>query len=146
MLACRSIEAPETPMRLMPSYFDIVLESPRRQPVLLVECGGPRFTPEDAAYFRQNLSEVWCLDGPYFMLALRDDLYLWKKETPVSALPDFCSRAAWIWRQYLGDLSEQPDGPSKLGIQFVISDWLYDLAWGIRKPDPSSEPDQMLVM
>jgi hypothetical protein len=79
------------------------------------------------------------------MLAFTGALYLWRKETPSDALPDFIASPDSIWRAYVGELAMGPEGIRAEGVEIAVSFWLNDLACGIRKLNSRSEADQMLV-
>jgi hypothetical protein len=130
----------------MPAKADIVLDSPLRGRLLLVECKWAKeSSPASAAHLRDSLSRLWNSDAAFFMLAFRTGLYLWKKDTAPNAPPDFVSPAKQVLREYLGKLADQADGPRAESMELAIASWLSDLASDLRKPDPKSEADQMLV-
>jgi hypothetical protein len=45
----------------------------------------------------------------------------------------------------MGRVADQPQAPLHESLEIAFSTWLSDLANGIREPDASSEPEQMLV-
>src|SRR6266496_3499292 len=105
----------------MRDNVNIVLESSKRRPLLMVRCQwGREFSPEHAAQFRQALSEIFDLDAPFFMLAFTGGLYLWKKETALGALPDFIASPESIWRAYVGDIALGPNGLRKEGVEIAV--------------------------
>jgi hypothetical protein len=132
---------------LMLAQADIVLESATRHRLLLVECKWAReLSPESAASFRQRLSRRWDLDAPFFMLAFTGALYLWRKETPSDALPDFSASPDSIWRAYIANVARmRPEGILEECVVLAVGAWLNDLAWGHRRLNPRSKADQMLV-
>jgi hypothetical protein len=79
------------------------------------------------------------------MLVLRTGVHLWKRDTPPGSQPDFRASAQDIWRDYLGELAEKPQGPREESMELAVSAWLNDLANNVSKPDPDSTADQMLV-
>jgi hypothetical protein len=130
----------------MSAQFDIVLESPRRERILIVECGGPNgYTPQDAARLRESLLEYWALDARYFMLAFGAELFLWRRESESGALPDFTASARSVLREYLGRVMDYPHEPSSFSIEAAVGSWLNDLACGVRKLEADSDADQMLA-
>jgi hypothetical protein len=146
MYELHSVEANQASRPLMSEPYDIVLESPRRERILIVECGGPNgFTRQDAARLRERLLEYWALEARFFMLAFGTELFLWKRESEPGALPDFTSSARSVLRDYLGRVMDDPHEPSLFSIEITMGSWLHDLAWGMRKLQAGSEADQMLV-
>jgi hypothetical protein len=132
---------------IMAVQADIVIETPDRRRVLVVECKRAKETsPSQAARWRRNYM-AHGLDSsvPYFLLAFPTALFLWRANQDMNAEPDFTAPAKSILQRYLGAIAEQPDGPLEESLEIAFSTWLSDLANGIRKPDVSSEADQMLV-
>jgi hypothetical protein len=127
---------------------DIVVETPDRRRVLVVECKRAKETsPSQAARWRRNYL-VHGLDSgvPYFLLAFSTALFLWRENHDMNAEPDFTAPAKSILQRYLGAaIADRPGGPLEESLEIAFSTWLSDLANGIREPDVSSEADQMLV-
>jgi len=126
---------------------DIVVESPDQRRILVVECRRAQATSsEQAMRWRRNFvahgldSEV-----PYFLLALPTELFLWRANANITALPDFSAPATDVLKRYLGLIADQPGGPLEESLEIAFSSWLSDLAHGVRQPDAHSEAEQMLV-
>src|SRR5882757_1584765 len=126
---------------------DIVIESPDRRRILVVECKRAQdASSQQAVRWRRNFvthgldSEV-----PYFMLAFPTGLFLWRANANIGAPPDFTAPAQGVLKRYLGPIADQPGGPLEESLEIAFSTWLSDLAHGVRQPDSSSEADQMLV-
>jgi hypothetical protein len=131
----------------MTQHFDIVAYSADHRRVLVVECKGGKMTsPENAAQFRRNLMAHSAITPtPYFLLAFPTSLFLWKAETAPGELADFTAPAKPVLRSYLGSLVDREPGLQGQSIELAMLSWLGDLAAAIRKPDPKSEADQMVV-
>ena len=126
---------------------DIVIESPDRRRILIVECKrASDASREHAVRWRRNFvahgldSEI-----PYFLLVFPTGLFLWRANANVEAPPDFSAPARSVLQRYLGSIAEQPGGPLEESLEIAFSSWLNDLAHGVRQPDVHSEADQMLV-
>lgn len=126
---------------------DIVIESPDRRRILVVECKRAQDTSsQHAVRWRRNFvahgldSEV-----PYFLLAFPTGLFLWRANANIEAPPDFTAPAQGVLKRYLGPIADQPDGPLEESLEIAVSTWLSNLAYGVRQPDARSEADQMLV-
>ena len=126
---------------------DIVIESPDRRRILVVECKRAQdASKQQAVRWRRNFvahgldSEV-----PYFLLAFPTGLYLWRANANIEAPPDFTAPAQDVLKRYLGSIADQPGGPLEESLEIAFSTWLSDLAHGVRQPDALSEADQMLV-
>ena len=131
----------------MALQVDIVIESPDRRRILIVECKRARdASSQQAVRWRRNFvahgldSEV-----PYFLLAFPTDLFLWRANANIEAPPDFTAPANGVLKRYLGPIADQPGGPLEESLEIAFSFWLSDLAHGVRQPDALSEADQMLV-
>jgi hypothetical protein len=126
---------------------EIVIESPDRRRILVVECKRAQETSrQQAVRWRRNLvahgldSEV-----PYFLLAFPTGLFLWRANANIEAPPDFTAPAQGVLKWYLGPIADQPGGPLEESLEIAFAAWLSDLAHGVRQPDVLSEADQMLV-
>jgi hypothetical protein len=125
---------------------DIVLETPRNERILVVECKWMKAPSlERAAELRDSLSPLWTTDYEFFLLVLRTGLHLWRREAPSGSAPDFTAPAKRLWGDYLGKLAENPDHLRSESMERAVASWLSDLASNVRKPDPASEPDQLLL-
>ena len=131
---------------VMPVEADIVLETPQHHRLLVVECKWMKEPSlRKAAELRDSLTPFWSMEFEYFMLVLRTGIHVWKRTSPAGSPPDFWASAKAVWRDYLGDLAEKPQGPRSETMSMAISSWLNDLANNVREPDVNSEADQMLV-
>jgi hypothetical protein len=131
----------------MPGKYDIVIETSDRSRILVVECKRMSVTtPADAAHLRRSLqSYSGSLSSDYFMLALPNCLFLWKGDAHPDAPPEFSASAKPVLQSYLGTVADRPGGPRPQSLEIAISSWLGDLASSIRKPDPASEPERMML-
>jgi hypothetical protein len=129
----------------MPAEADIVLDTPTRR-LLLVECTWmkePSLTK--AAQLRDSLSPLWSIAAEYFMLALRTELHLWRKDAPAGSQPQFTASAIQIWRDYLGSLAGQLETLRSESMEIAVAAWLNDLANNVTRLDPASESDHLLL-
>lgn len=125
---------------------DVVLDTPLRRRLLVVECKWMKEQSlERATELRDSLASLWTSDYDYFLLALGTGLHLWRRQTPIGSAPDFTAPAKRIWSDYLGKLADDPERLRSGSMELAISSWLNDLASNVRKPDPASEPDQLLL-
>lgn len=126
----------------------IAVESPRRNILLVVECLLAR-TAEEAAETRRTLLGERYLSVPdtaFFMLASSNEFYLWQPHSALESLPTLTVPAKPLLREYLGArIADLVPGPLKESMNLAVSWWLSGLAAGYRKPDPSSDADQMIV-
>jgi hypothetical protein len=131
----------------MPVEYDIVIETSDRTRVLVVECKRIKVTtPADAAHLRRSFQDYAPnASADYFMLALPTALFLWKGDADPDAPPQFSAPAKPVLQSYLGAIADRPGGPRPESLEIAMSSWLGDLASSIRKPDPASEPDRMMV-
>jgi hypothetical protein len=129
----------------MAAEADVVLETPSRR-VLLVECTWMR-EPTLAKVIdeRDGLAPLWGIDFDYFMLTLRAELYLWRKDAPAGSPPEYTASAMQIWRDYLGKLAETPETLPSECMEIAVAIWLNNLANNIVGPNPESEADQLLL-
>jgi hypothetical protein len=131
----------------MRNEFDIVAYAPNRQLVLIAEVRWLKETSEEnAAFFRRNLLSHGLLkESPYFLIAYRSAIFLWKGTSAPDARPDFKSPAKPVLRKYLGAMADTDQGPGPESMESAIKLWLSELASGIQEPDSNSEADSMLV-
>src|SRR5215213_7600618 len=106
---------------------------------LLVEATNATAPSRDwAARFLRNLfvhAEI--PRSEYFLLALRDHLYLWRHPQPDAAMPDFETDTAAALRPYLTRLHRTLDTLSESSFELLIHAWLSDLVEGTL-PDEDS--------
>lgn len=117
----------------MSASVDFVLESPHTNSVLLVEARNTTApSPEWAARFARNLLEHTKLGANhYFLLVLRNKLYLWKHvPTPGADMPDFEARTEDILQPYLAHLQTSLNEISPVSFELLVKSWLMDLSEG----------------
>lgn len=132
--------------RYSPIEADIVVDVPGRGRVLVVEVtwfSEPSI--EKVIEHRDIRAPFWSTHFEYFMLVLRGEVYIWRRNTPPESPPDFSAPIQEVWNRYLGELAERPETLRSTVMQIAISSWLHDLANGVWPPDPESEADQMLL-
>jgi len=111
---------------------DFVVEGPDGGIQLVVEASNTTApSPEWAARFLRNLfvhAEIPRTE--YFLLALRDHLYLWHRPTTEPGLPDFAGETAKALEPYLQGHSVSLDGMYGRTFELLVHAWLIDLAAG----------------
>ncbi|HEU4624181.1 MAG TPA: hypothetical protein VFS52_05420 [Steroidobacteraceae bacterium] len=135
------------PSHYMPARPDIVVYSQDKRRVLVVEVKeGKEPDPEHTAGLRRTLIAHDLLPhAPFFLLAYRTRLFLWRQETKPGEPPDYSASAAPILDDYASSFLKAGSPLRESGLQLIIFAWLADLASGARVPHPDSEPDRMSV-
>src|SRR3954452_1725276 len=100
---------------------DFVIEK-RGVPILAVEARNEVSpSPEYAAEFLRNiLAHGHIHDSQYFLLAFRNELYLWRDPAPPVSLPDFEADTADALAPYLVRLRRPLDKLSQSGFEMLI--------------------------
>jgi hypothetical protein len=111
---------------------DFTVEKPGEGIRLLVEAKNTiSQSPEWAARFLRNLFvHAQIPESAYFLLALRDHLYLWRHPAPDVTTPDFEADTAVALRPYLARLNASLDKLSESSFELLIEAWLTDLVAG----------------
>ena len=114
------------------SIADFVVEKPGLGIRLLVEARNtPAPSREWAARFLRNIFEHDQIpETEYFLLALRDHLYLWHRPTREPGNPDFEADTAKELRPYLSRLNRPLDTLHKSSFELLIQAWLGELVDG----------------
>jgi hypothetical protein len=135
------------PSHDMPARPDIAVYARDKRLVLAVEVkDGKEPSGQAAAALRRNLiSHKLLTNAPYFLLAYRTRLFLWREETAPGQLADCSALTTPVLHDYASSLSKPESTLRGSGLQIVIFAWLADLASGARKPESDSEPEKMLV-
>ncbi|HSY49441.1 MAG TPA: hypothetical protein VLC46_11560 [Thermoanaerobaculia bacterium] len=111
---------------------DFAIGKPGEGIRLLVEAKNAKAPSRDwAARFLRNLfvhAEIPQSD--YFLLALRDHLYLWRHPAREVASPDFEADTEAALRPYLMRLDRSLDTLSESSFEILIHAWLSDLVAG----------------
>jgi len=119
-------------MRNGQSSVDLVIEK-GGNPIVAVEARNVESPSGDwAAQFLRNLLEYG--DVPrcqYFLLALRNRMYLWRDPAPPVSLPDFEGDTSDALEPYLVRLHRPLDTVSQSGFEMLIQAWLGELVMGI---------------
>jgi hypothetical protein len=118
---------------------DFTVEKPGEGIRLLVEAKNtPSESPEWAARFLRNLFvHAQIPESAYFLLALRDHLYLWRHPAPDVSAPDFEADTAIALRPYLARLDSNLDKLSQSSFELLIEAWLTDLVAGTLPDAPN---------
>jgi hypothetical protein len=117
----------------MSSPVDFILESPDTKSMLLVEAKNTTApSSEWAARFARNLLEHINLGAnQYFLLVLRNKLYLWKHApAPGAEMPDFEASTEDILQPYLAHLRTSLNEISPASFELLVKSWLTDLSEG----------------
>jgi hypothetical protein len=111
---------------------DFVIEK-RGVPILAVEARNVVSpSSEYAAEFLQNiLAHGDIPKSEYFLLALRNRLYLWRDPTAPVSLPDFEGDTSDALEPYLVRLRRPLDKLSQSGFEMLIQSWVGELVMGI---------------
>ena len=119
-------------MRNGQSSVDLVIEKGGNA-IVAVEARNVESPSGDwAAQFLRNLLEYG--DVPrcqYFLLALRNRMYLWSDPAPPVSLPDFEGDTSDALEPYLVRLHRPLDTVSQSGFEMLIQAWLGELVMGI---------------
>ncbi len=111
---------------------DFVIEKPGAGIQLVVEAKNtPAPSREWAARFLRNLfvhAEI--PDAPFFLLALRDHLYLWRRPSGQIGTPDYEGDTALALQPYLLRLHGSLEDLSERGFETLIYAWLNDVVAG----------------
>src|SRR6185503_5880592 len=101
-------------------YFTV--EKPGEGIRLLVEAKNTTSpSPEWAARFLRNLFvHAQIPESAYFLLALRDHLYLWRHPAPDVSAPDFETDTAGALQPYLERLNASLDNLSESSFELLI--------------------------
>jgi hypothetical protein len=122
------------------SLADFVVEAPDRGIRLVVEAKNTIApTPEWPLRFLRNLFVHATIPrSEYFLLALRDHLYLWRRPEPDGQRPpDFVGDTAAILAPYLRGVPNRLETMSERGFELLIHFWLADLIAGT-EPEPET--------
>ncbi|HEX8213827.1 MAG TPA: hypothetical protein VF584_26910 [Longimicrobium sp.] len=112
---------------------DFVVRAPNEGIVLAVEAKNrPNASPEWAAQMRLDLAVRGFLpDAPFFLLALRDHFFLWKRPPLLELVtPDYQAATREVLRPYLEYLRTPLHELSEVGFEAVVGLWLEDLVHG----------------
>jgi hypothetical protein len=111
---------------------DFTVEKPGEGIRLLVEAKNTTAPSRDwAARFLRNLFiHAQIPETTYFLLALRDHLYLWRNPAPDGGVPDYEADTTVALRPYLARLNAELDKLSETSFELLIEAWLTDLVAG----------------
>ena len=128
------------------SLHDIAVYSRDDRQVLVVEIRSSIASePEQLERVRQALMDDTASQSAQFLLlAQRNGLFLWKGSAVRGAKAEVASVKS-VLRDYAESVPDREETLRKPGLEIIIYSWFDDLAFGIRKPKPESEADQLLV-
>ena len=112
---------------------DFVVRAPNEGLLLAVEARNlPNTSAEWAARMRRDLAARGFLpDAPFFLLALRDHFFLWKRPSLLQLVPpDYQAETREVLRPYLEYVRTPLHEMSELGFESVVGLWLEDLVHG----------------
>ncbi len=128
---------------------DIIVYGPDKTLQLAVEVKTKRDASlEWVTQFRRNLLVHNVIPAaPYFLLALPDFFYLWKRHTRTSleVPPDYKIDAFETLSLYLGPTMDGTSYTSNYAFEFLVTDWLENLVSGELAPDELSVSSHWLV-
>ncbi|MEA2236009.1 MAG: hypothetical protein QOC81_733 [Thermoanaerobaculia bacterium] len=112
---------------------DFMIEKPGHGVQLLVEARNtPAPSPEWAAQFLRNILESDQIpQSEYFLLALRNHLYLWHRPQRDPGNPDFEGDTESELQPYLSGINRPLGTLSKSSFDMLIQAWLGNLVDGI---------------
>jgi len=122
------------------SRVDFVVEAPDLGVQLVVEAKNTVApTPEWPLRFLRNLFVHASIPrSEYFLLALRDHLYLWRRPDPDRQKPpDFEGDTAAVLAPYLREVPTGLETMSERGFELLVYAWLADLVAGA-EPEPEA--------
>lgn len=132
----------------MPALADIVVYAPDSHLVLAVEIKEAKQTSatEAAALRRSLLAHGLLPDSAFFLLVYPSTLFLWRRETPAADPPDYiASTLSVMIDPERGVAADDRARLRKGGLQLRVFAWLSVLASDLRRADPKSEPEKMLI-
>jgi len=132
----------------MENKADIVVRSSNNDIKLIVEVKGQgRSSPDWAAKFRRNLLMHNVIPkSEYFLLALPDFLYLWRKaDTSDVVPPDYIARTFNVLKKYLTSLDAEPKYIAEEGLQLALTSWLRDATFSPNRAPGDSDAYKLLV-
>jgi hypothetical protein len=131
----------------MRNQFDIAAYTPSNELILVAEVKGLKESDEGAAtFFRRNLLAHGLLPvSAYFLLAYRTTLYLWSPKQSPEASPEYRAAAKPIFKRFLGDVAELPNGAGPQSLEFAIKAWLDESAREAKSDSLESDADRMIV-
>jgi len=111
---------------------DFTIERPGEGIRLLVEARNVAApSPQWAARFLRNLFvHAQIPPADYFLLALRDHMYLWRRPSSDPSAPDFEGDTASALRPYLAGVEVPLEKLSASSFELLIQAWLGDLVGG----------------
>ena len=119
---------------------DFLVEKPEGAIQLVVEAKNTVApSPEWAARFLRNLfvhAEIPAT--PFFLLALRDHLYLWRHPDSAAGLPEYEGDTAAALGPYLARLHRSLDDLSERSFETLIYAWLNDVISGTPESEQPS--------
>lgn len=119
-------------MRNGQASVDLVIEK-GGNPIVAVEARNVEAPSRQwaAQFLRDILAHGDVPRSAYFLLALRNRLYLWRDPTTAVSLPDFEGQTSDALEPYLMRLHRPLDTVSQSGFEMLIQAWLGELVMGI---------------
>jgi len=131
----------------MRSRYDIAAFSQDDELVLVGEVKAIKDADESAAvFFRRNLLSHGMLpDAPYFLLAYKTAIYLWKPHAPADAPPNYRAAAKPMLKQFFGDAVDPSTEIGPESLELAIKVWLSNSTRSQSKLEPKNDADRMLI-
>jgi hypothetical protein len=130
------------------SQVDIAVFSKHLRPILIVDVkdGKAYSTAELATGVRSSLMEHHHLpDAPFFMLATRLQIFLWRGDAQPEAYPNYSATTDPIFDGYGMDRPNREEPVYGGGLDIVLYWWLSDLMSGKWPLSADSEMGRMLL-
>jgi hypothetical protein len=121
----------------MVADVDFVLESPSTRTILLVEAKSTSAPSTEWAgrFARKLFADTAPQSDLFFLLVLRNFLYLWKRVPGEgSELPDFSTPTEEALRPYLEKMQTPLKDINPLSFELLVKSWLTDLSEGSIPP------------
>jgi hypothetical protein len=119
---------------------DFVVEKPGGAIQLVVEAKNTVApSPEWAARFLRNLFvHAQIPPAPFFLLALRDHLYLWRHPSGEPGPPEFQGDTATALQPYLRRIPSSLDNLNQRGFEALIYAWISDIIAGMPEAEQTA--------
>jgi hypothetical protein len=132
----------------IPAPADIVVYAHDRRLLLAVEIKETRQpSAKDATSLRRSLHAHGLVpDSAFYLIVYPTTLFLWRRETPAADPPDYTASTKLLEEDAERGVAHQRDRQlRKGGLQLLVFGWLSVLANDLRRADPTSDAERMLI-